>query len=272
LNRWVVRCPAKVNLGLRIVGRRSDGYHDLETTFQAIELWDTMTLAPAERLELTTDHARLEVGEDNLVVRAARQLDPERGAAIHLRKGIPIQGGLGGGSSDAAGALLGLCRLWDVDPGPQALAAAAAELGADVPFFLVGGRALGRGRGDRIEPLADPAALALVLGTPPFGVSTAWAFEAWDERLTAGMNDVSLSPLFAHKSGDAAVPRRAVRRRRAARSPVGERLYRVRHLRRGRGGDRGGGGAVAGLPRMGDPMHPHDRRRRHGPAGGSREP
>lgn len=164
--------PAKLNLGLEVVGRRADGYHDLVTIFQTIALADTLTFAPGERLTLLADPAL--GGERNLILQAARalaaRLDRASGATIRLLKAIPVAAGLGGGSSDAAAALRGLCRLWAVSVAPADLAALATALGADVPFFLRGGTALATGRGEVVTPLPDLAPTWFVTLTPPLTV------------------------------------------------------------------------------------------------------
>jgi 4-diphosphocytidyl-2-C-methyl-D-erythritol kinase len=199
-----VRCPAKVNLVLRVIGRRDDGYHELDTVFQALDLWDTLTIRPADELTLECDDPRVPVGEDNLVLRAARLLCDRcsgraLGGRLELRKAIPVQAGLGGGSSDAAAALMLCDRHWKLDTGRPTLQVLAAELGADVPYFLTGGTARGRGRGDHIEPLAFPGGVPVVLGCPPFGISTAEVFRRCSTRLTLPGNGVSVPLLLAHK-------------------------------------------------------------------------
>lgn len=162
--------PAKLNLGLEILGRRADGYHELVTIFQAIALYDTLTVAPAPKLTLRADPAL--GGEGNLVLRAARALAAwggthRRGAALTLEKGIPVAAGLGGGSSDAAATLRGLCQLWGLDPPVEELTALATSLGADVPFFLRGGTALASGIGQRVVALPPLAGVWFVTLTPP---------------------------------------------------------------------------------------------------------
>jgi 4-diphosphocytidyl-2-C-methyl-D-erythritol kinase len=200
----VAACPAKINLGLRVVGRRPDGYHELDTVFQTIDLWDTIVLRPGVGLTLTCDDPRVPTDGTNLVLRAAELVRARggrstAGATIELRKTIPPQAGLGGGSSDAAGALLLCARHWGVELEPPEWQDLARQLGADVPFFLVGGTARGTGRGDRIEPLDPVGALALVLGLPPFGVSTAEAFAALRSELTLDSNDVRFRPVSGLK-------------------------------------------------------------------------
>jgi 4-diphosphocytidyl-2-C-methyl-D-erythritol kinase len=198
------RCPAKVNLALRVLGAREDGYHELDTIFQAIDLWDELEAEPAEGLTLVCDDPALPTDGTNLVLRAARLLQRRAGghpggARLSLRKRIPVQAGLGGGSSDAAGSLLICRRLWDLPLGDGELLRLAAELGADVPFFLVGGTARGRGRGDVVEALPFVGERPVLLGIPPFGVSTAEVFAEVRERLTLPRNGVSLHVFSALK-------------------------------------------------------------------------
>ena len=162
--------PAKVNLTFEALGRRADGYHDVRTVMQAVSIADEVEFAPAAGLSLTIAHGApafaAPPGEDNLAMRAARLLQREagatRGAAILLRKRIPAAAGLGGGSSDAAAALLGLRRLWGLDLDADALRELAARLGSDVPFFVSGGTALAEGRGERLTPLPTPQGSAVV--------------------------------------------------------------------------------------------------------------
>jgi 4-diphosphocytidyl-2-C-methyl-D-erythritol kinase len=192
------RCPAKVNRTLRVLGRRADGYHELCTVFQTVDLWDTLAVEAGEGLTLRCDDPTVPAEGTNLVLRAAEALrdevgKPGLGAALFLRKGIPVGGGMGGGSSDAAGALLLLSRFWGLSLPGIRLRAIAAELGSDVPFFLQGGTALGRGRGEAIRPLPSPGPEPILLGLPPFGTSTAGVYTA----LTPLLAGVSLRRLSA---------------------------------------------------------------------------
>jgi len=200
----MARCPAKVNLRLNVLGRREDGYHELDTVFQAIDLWDELHIEPAEELSLDCDAPGIPVDGSNLVLRAAELLrasypDRRLGARLTLRKRIPAQAGLGGGSSDGAGALLLCRRHWGLPLADSELAGLAARLGADVPFFLTGGTARGTGRGDRIEPQPFLGEVPLLLGLPPFGIPTSEVFSRLDARLTLPRNGVSLPVLSAHK-------------------------------------------------------------------------
>ena len=192
----VARAHAKVNLDLRVLGTREDGFHELRTVFQTIELHDTLRfLWRRGPFALKCRTPGVPLGEGNLVWRAAAALwkamgrdgDP-RDVAITIQKVIPLESGLGGGSADAAAALTGLARLWGGVPLPL-LREVAAGIGADVAFFLSGGTALGLGRGEEIYPLVDLPPHWIVIARPPFGVSTAEAYSWYDEDRTAGLKE-----------------------------------------------------------------------------------
>ncbi|MFM9903787.1 MAG: 4-(cytidine 5'-diphospho)-2-C-methyl-D-erythritol kinase [Pyrinomonadaceae bacterium] len=172
---------AKINWTLRILGKRDDGFHDLFTVFQTISLHDTIHFAESDSLELTCDDANIPTDDSNLIIKAAKALQKmsgaDKGAAIHLEKRIPSPGGLGGGSSNAAVALIGLTRLWNFDVSDGDLKAVASMLGSDVPFFLRGGTAIGTGRGEIIEPLDNLDEQFILIVTPDVSVSTKEAFE-----------------------------------------------------------------------------------------------
>jgi 4-diphosphocytidyl-2-C-methyl-D-erythritol kinase len=194
--RLVVRAHAKVNLDLRVLGSRADGYHELRTVFQSIELHDTLTsVARPGPFALKCRVTSVPLDDTNLVWRAGAALwealgrpgDP-RDTLVTIDKRIPMQAGLGGGSGDAAAALLALGRLWGGAP-VTLLREVAARIGADVPFFLSGGTALGLGRGEEIYPLVDLPPHSIVLVRPPFGVSTAEAYAWYDEDRTAGVKE-----------------------------------------------------------------------------------
>lgn len=168
----VLTPPAKVNWTLEVLGERSDGYHELRTILQTLAIRDRLTLRPASSGILLTLSGRTagladEPTEKNLAYRAARLLQKhagsQQGAHMQLEKRIPIAAGLGGGSSDAAAVLVGLRRLWKLAVSDDDLVALAAELGADVPFFLRGGAALATGRGEALEPLPDCATQRLIV-------------------------------------------------------------------------------------------------------------
>jgi 4-diphosphocytidyl-2-C-methyl-D-erythritol kinase len=178
--------PAKVNLALRVLRRREDGFHEIESLVCPLSLYDSLEITVREEggaLELTCDDATLPTGDDNLVVRAARLFCASCGIEPHLRiqltKRIPHGAGLGGGSSDAATTLLGLNRIFGTELPREALAAMAADLGSDVPLFIYQSAAMIRGRGERVEPVAFPQELPLLLVKPPFGVPTPWAYQRW---------------------------------------------------------------------------------------------
>ena len=185
-----IRAHAKVNLDLRVLGTRTDGFHELRTVFQAISLHDTLTLVPRDgpfAIECTT--AGVPLDRTNLVWkaaqalwRAARRQGEVRDVVVQLDKKIPLQAGLGGGSGNAAAALIGLAHLWRLNVRPSQLTDVAATLGADVPFFLAGGTALGLGRGEEIYPLADLPRHWIVLLVPGFGVSTMDAYNWYDRE------------------------------------------------------------------------------------------
>lgn len=183
-----VHAFAKINLSLRVLGRRPDGYHELRTVFQSLALHDTLTIR-RERgpFRFTCDDPSCPAGPSNLVWRAAARVwraAGKRGAPrdvrIHLSKRIPLEAGLGGGSSDAAAAIRALGRLWRVDSPRQR--AIGAALGADVAYFFEGGTVLGLERGDLLVPLPDRPPAWVVLVVPAFGVRTAEAFAWFDER------------------------------------------------------------------------------------------
>jgi 4-diphosphocytidyl-2-C-methyl-D-erythritol kinase len=182
---------AKINLDLRILGSRLDGYHDLRTTFQALALCDLVTVTKRKGpFAITCDVPQIPTDRRNLVWKAtsllarvaARRQGGLRDLAIHIHKRIPMEAGLGGGSADAAVTLLALTRLWKLDLDATTLSRIGARLGADVPFFFVGGTALGLGRGDDIYPLADLPTVHVVVLRPTFGVSSVDAYNWFDQE------------------------------------------------------------------------------------------
>ena len=164
---------AKINWALRILGKRPDGFHDLETLFQTISLHDTLTIERADALSMTCDDPTIPTGETNLVLRAARALGVPP-VKIHLEKRIPAGGGLGGGSSNAAATLVALARMFEVEE--IVLPEIALSLGSDVPFFLVGGVAYATGRGEELVSLRNTVSIPLLLLFPEERVSTPEAF------------------------------------------------------------------------------------------------
>ena len=178
---------AKINLHLRVLGKRDDGYHEIFTVFQTVSLADELTFEPADTLGLVCDDPAVPTDGMNLIFRAARALDPDRGARVSLVKRIPIGGGLGGGSSNAASALIGLNRLWGLGLSVDQLASIGAGIGSDVPFFLSGGTGIGIERGADIEAVPDFDGGLMVLVTPDVHVSTAAAYASLHaENLTNG--------------------------------------------------------------------------------------
>ncbi|HVB72780.1 MAG TPA: 4-(cytidine 5'-diphospho)-2-C-methyl-D-erythritol kinase [Ktedonobacteraceae bacterium] len=179
-----VRAYAKINLTLDVTGRRTDGYHELVTVMQAVDLHDTLCLTATRDGRVRVDCTRSELNnEENLAAQAARLLRERfalsQGVLIELRKSIPVAAGLGGGSSDAAAALLALRQWWRLPLSLSELQAMAATLGSDVPFFLTGGLALCEGRGERVTPLAAqwPSSMRwLLLLKPAISISTASVF------------------------------------------------------------------------------------------------
>jgi 4-diphosphocytidyl-2-C-methyl-D-erythritol kinase len=191
-----VRAHAKVNLDLRVLGARADGYHELRTVFQSVALHDTLLCVTRRGpFALRCRTAGVPLDESNLVWRAAAALWTAMGRAgapadiaISIRKQIPMQAGLGGGSADAAATLLALARVWGGVPLPL-IRDVAGAIGADVAYFLSGGTALGLGRGEEIYPLVDLPTHWVVIVQPPYGISTAEAYAWYDEDRTAGLRE-----------------------------------------------------------------------------------
>lgn len=192
--RTTFRSFAKINLHLQVVGRRADGYHELVTVFQTVDLSDLLTLElRGADVQLNVSEGDAPGGEENLAYQAAQgflqRWAPAAGLRMDLKKRIPVGGGLGGGSSNAATVLLGLQRILGVPASREDLQELASQLGADVPYFLWGGTACGRGRGDQIEPLQDLEERAVLLVTPPIEISTAEVFG----QLRTGKSAVGLA-------------------------------------------------------------------------------
>jgi len=185
---WRVRAPAKVNLTLRVLGVRPDGHHALESVVAGVSLLDTLTAEPDDRLTLACEGHAVPEGEGNLVLAAARTLQEtcgvRAGARLHLEKRIPPGRGFGGGSSDAAAALVALDRLWGCGLEREALVRLGVGLGSDVPLFFGTPVGVMRGRGEVIEPVETRCGWRLALAWPPEPLSTAEVYAAWD-RLPA---------------------------------------------------------------------------------------
>lgn len=178
-----VKCPAKVNLFLEILNRRPDGYHDIETVMQAVTLYDDVTLCrrPGAGIAFRCDDPALPSGLENIAYRAAdlvaREVGLPSGVSVELAKRIPVQAGLAGGSSDAAGVLAGLNRLFGLELSVGDLCGLAGRLGSDVAFFIHGGTALCTGRGEIVSPIATDLVAYYVICCPPQRVSTAEAYQ-----------------------------------------------------------------------------------------------
>lgn len=200
--------PAKLNLFLHITGRRADGYHLLQTLFQFLDHGDTLHFTPREdgQIRLLTELPGV-AAEDNLILRAARRLQQvsgtRLGADIVLDKRLPMGGGIGGGSSDAATTLVGLDHLWQTDLGEDRLAALGLELGADVPVFVRGRAAWAEGVGEQLTPVAVDEPWYLVV-VPPCHVSTAEIFS--DERLTRDTTPITLAAFREHGGRNDCLP------------------------------------------------------------------
>jgi 4-diphosphocytidyl-2-C-methyl-D-erythritol kinase len=190
-----VRAPAKINLHLGVGPARADGYHELATVYQAIGLYDdvTVTDAPEWTVAVTAsgglDIAEVPLDDDNIAIRAGRALTEHHGvdgrAQITIAKSIPVAGGLAGGSADAAATLVALDRLWDLQTPDAELLALAGRLGSDVPFALLGGTAYGTGRGELVEPVTDHGQWWWVVVPNGHGLSTAAVYAEYD-RLGLG--------------------------------------------------------------------------------------
>ncbi len=194
-----VRAPAKLNLFLEVLGRRPDGYHEIESLMVTVDLYDILTIQndPSGQIHLVCDDPALPTDESNLVVKAAQRLRARvnlpLGASIDLRKSIPAQAGLAGGSSDAAATLVGLNLVWNLQLPTETLASIAGEIGSDVAFFLHAPAAICRGRGEIVEPidLSLLPPLQFVLVCPPLGVSTADVYR----RLVVPARPRSIGPI-----------------------------------------------------------------------------
>ena len=184
-----LRAPAKVNLSLRILGKRPDGFHDLESLVTPISLADEISIETGigQGVRVSCDDPGVPKDDSNLAAVAARQFHSHTGirfdARIDIRKRIPSGAGLGGGSSDAAAVLVALDSIFETHLGPDGLEKIAANIGSDVPFFIRRVPAWMRGRGEQIEPTDFPQKLTLLLLKPPFAVATPWAYKQWSKSV-----------------------------------------------------------------------------------------
>lgn len=209
-----VRAYAKINWTLELLGQRPDGYHEVRTILQNVSVWDRITVTATPNPEVTVQCAdpRVPTGPANLCHRAAILLQQAAavpsGAQILIEKDIPLGAGMGGGSSDAAATLAALNRIWGIHWPLEKLTALAAQVGADVPFFLVGGTALGTGRGDQIQPLPGCQEVPLLLLEAPFELATATVYgQVQGFRADAGERTARLEELLrASRSWEEIVP------------------------------------------------------------------
>lgn len=211
MTRIAVRSPAKINLGLDVLGRRADGYHEVRTLLQLVDLMDTVEIEPtADGVRLTSTGWPVPGGDENLAARAAALLLEEVGASagvvIRLEKRIPVAAGLGGGSSNAAAVLWGTNALLGLGLPLERLRALAARLGSDVPFFLNGGTALARGRGEILEAASLPRPLWVIIARAGPGVAAAWAYgQIRPEALTGEDRATTIARLMAEGETDRAL-------------------------------------------------------------------
>ena len=237
-----MRSPAKLNLYLKVLSKRKDGYHQIQTLFERVDLCDRITLRPAPRgIRLICDSKQIPAGAANLAYRAAKALKDrfrvEKGVVIRIEKNIPVASGLGGGSSNAATVLLGLNRLWRLRLSRTKLMRLGAQLGSDVPFFLLNTPfALGRGRGHLLEKVGPaPAKLWHVIVKPPFGISTKEAYGNLKKSAIGpqqrAKQAAELTPpgldvrMTAHSIFSPAADPSVFRRKRAPRRSVADLLY-----------------------------------------------
>jgi 4-diphosphocytidyl-2-C-methyl-D-erythritol kinase len=203
-----IRAPAKINLSLRVVGQRRDGYHLLDTIMVPVSLYDELDIrkigaarakkkAPVRLIKVTCDHPLVPRGEKNIAYRAARLLmqraGSEQAVHIHIRKRIPVGAGLGGGSTDAAATLIGLNRLLKLRLSAAKLEKMALSVGADVPFFIRARPARARGIGERLDPIRKLARFWVVIVYPGFPVSTERVFQSFCSTLTKPPVNTSIS-------------------------------------------------------------------------------
>lgn len=184
MNELCLKANAKINLFLEVLDKRPDGYHNIETIFQSVALHDVIILRKksSRNLIITCDNAEAPSDNSNLAYKAAKLLAEESGtsygAEIYIQKHIPVGAGLAGGSTDAAATLVGLNELWGLELSFDDLMKIGGKLGSDVPFCILGGTALGRGRGEELVRLAPLPEIPVVIANPGFQVSTAWAYNS----------------------------------------------------------------------------------------------
>ncbi len=200
MNELVLHAPAKINLCLSVLGKRPDGYHEVEMVMQAVGLFDRVTVRlAAGGIAVRCDESGVPAGEGNIAYRAARELlnvaGGGRGVEIEVDKAIPVAAGLGGGSSDAAAVLVACNRLLGAGLDRERLAAIGTRIGMDVPFFLYGPTALARGRGEVLTQLPPPPKFWVLLANPGFETSTAWAYNNLNFGLTRKVDCTKIARL-----------------------------------------------------------------------------
>lgn len=209
-----IRAPAKINLGLRVVGKRDDGYHLIDTIMVAVSLFDEIEITKrkiansikyVDRLTVTSDTAALPKGEKNIVYRAAKMFmetaNSNEPIKIHIRKRIPVGAGLGGGSSDAAATLIGLNRLLRLEYSSAMLKKIAYSLGADVPFFIEAVPARAKGIGEKLSRIAKPPWNWAIILYPGFPIETGWVYQNFQPTLTKLHANTSITSLLKKPSG-----------------------------------------------------------------------
>lgn len=185
MNEYRIKAYAKINLGLDVIRRLPNGYHEVKMVMQSIGLCDELTLEKAsEGITLTTDHPELSCGEDNLVCKAARLMFDtyhiQGGLKVHLEKNIPIAAGMAGGSTDAAAVMKGISRLFDLEVPLEQLMELGVSIGADVPYCILGGTALAEGIGEKLTPLTPAPDFYILIAKPEISVSTKYVYENLD--------------------------------------------------------------------------------------------
>lgn len=201
-NTLEIAAPAKINLTLDVLNRRSDGYHNIESLIQTVQLEDTVQLQPSRKgIKLEANTSSVPPGEDNLAWQAASlvlsEFSLKGGIKIWLEKRIPVQAGLAGGSSDAAAVIRGMAELYDLQLNSPEIFNLAARLGSDVPFFLFGGTKIVSGRGEHIWELPDLPPQKICLIVFPFGLSTAEIYRTWEGQATLHRTRKALASVFS---------------------------------------------------------------------------
>lgn len=200
MDKISLKVPAKINLYLRVLGKRDDGYHEIESLMQAVDIYDELTLERSDTIEITCDDPSLSRDESNLAFKAASVLRDRfhfPGAKIDLAKRIPSGAGLGGGSADAAFVIRGLCSLYGLAPEPDEILKIAAGIGSDVPFFLSGGQAQVTGRGEIVRSIRLPDQYDIIVIVPPIKTSTAEIYN----NIRIGLTKENKPVLFEKRTG-----------------------------------------------------------------------